>query len=144
MKKISRFVCAILVASIFLVTPVYAVSDSDPRASKYFGADSCYLYKTSSTEFQVCYNVTGATLLDEVGANTVIVQRSEDGENWTNMQTYSKADYPEMVDHDSVYHSCSFTYTAEPGYYYRAYVQFYGKLGTGTGILDRYTSKIQV
>lgn len=144
MKKVSKCICVFLIIVAILPTTVSASENTTDRASNFFMADGCYLCQTTGYEIEIWYDVTCVAGMDEVGANKVILQKSLDGSNWTNVKTYTKSDYPKMVDYDTFMHACCLTYTGEPGYYYRAYVQFYAKRGTGSAALDRYTSKIQV
>lgn len=139
MKKFTCLICIILIVSLVLPTAALAAED---RASEYFAADSCYLYKTSSTSFQVWFDVTSVAGMDELGTSVIKVQRSSDGSTWTDMKTYTKESYSQMIATNTVTHSGYVTYTGAAGYYYRAYVKFYAKKGSGSASLPRYTSKM--
>lgn len=144
MNKFARVVCVLLILAMVLPMTVMAAENVDPRASEFFMSDSCYLHKTSGTEFEVWFDVAGLRIMDEIGARTVKVQRSTDGESWTDMKTFRMADYPEMIGKGTAGHSCGLSYAATTGYYYRAYVVFYAKIGTSTATLGRYTSKLKM
>lgn len=142
MKSFVRFACLILVFVMVLTIPAYA-TEFIARGSDYFGARSCYLWKTSSTQFQVWFDVTAMSGMDELGASTIKVQRSADGETWEDMQTYRKANYSNMICENTGMHASYVTYSgAQTGYYYRAYVCFYAKKGTTIAEYSGYTSSI--
>lgn len=141
MKKFTKLICLLVIIALLIPMSVSATED---RASLYFAADSCYLYKTSSTSFQVWFDVTGVDGMDELGTSVIKVQRSSDGSTWTDMKTYTKESYPSMTDTNTGHHGGYVTYSGSAGYYYRAYVKFYAKKGTGSAALDRYTSKLKL
>lgn len=123
---------------------VLAVEDPILRASEFFITDSCYLNQTSDTEFEVWFDVTGTDIMDEIGAKTIKVQRSSDGNSWITVKTFTKEDYPEMIDIDSGFHGCGLPYTGSKGYSYRALVYFYAKKGDNSASLSRYTYTIDL
>lgn len=146
MKKSVRVICMLLVLSMVFMVPVYADSRVNPRGSAFFAAYGAYLYKTSSTSFEVWFDVdANAAIMDEIGASLIEVYRSLDGTNWTLMKTYEKEDYPEMTDTNTGGHVACVTYNgATPGYQYTAYVEFYARNSTGTGYRDVYTYVLQM
>lgn len=137
--RFTRLICFLLIISLVLPVTAFAAED---RASNYFATDSCYLYKTSSTSFQVWFDVTSVGGMDELGTSVITVQRSSDGSAWTDMKTYTKESYSQMITTNAVTHSGYVTYTGTAGYYYRAYIKFYAKKGSGSATLGRYTSKM--
>lgn len=141
MKKISQVIFILLVFSFIL--PVYA--QANVEASDFFGYDECFLNKVSSTEFKICFDVTGTGTMQEIGTSLIIVQRSSDQKSWTDVKTYTKEDYPEMICANTAFHGTSVNYSsATPGYYYRAYVRFYAKNKNGIGELPRYTTPVKM
>lgn len=142
MKHFLRLICLLLVCATICSIPAYA-AENTARGSDYFMCRSCYLWKTSSTQFQVWFDVTAMSGMDELGVSTIIVQRSADGEDWENMQTYRKANYSSMICKNTAAHASYVTYSgAQTGYYYRAYVCFYAKNSAGTAEYISYTSGI--
>lgn len=142
MKRVTQVICLILVLSMTLAIPALAAEVS-PRASDYFMSYSHYLWKVSDTHFEVWFEVAAVRGMDELGASEVKVQRSSDGVNWETVQTYSKADYPSMICNNTVGHSSYVDYyDAQPGYYYRARVNYYAKRGTGSASHIGYTDVI--
>lgn len=143
MKHFVRLVCMILVICLVAAVPAYAEAQGDARASSFFLAHSVSISKESSTLFYVCFDVVATGAMDELGATTIEVQRSSDGENWERMRTYRSDVYSHMLCQDTSAHGGYVTYsTATPGYYYRAYITLYAKNSTGTGIRYRYTQTV--
>lgn len=144
MKRFVKSVCLLLVVAILLATPAFATETVEPRSSSYFMRSSVYLYRTSDTTFQVWFDVTAMHSMQELGAKTIKVQRSSDGENWTDMKTYSRDSYSQMIDTNTIAHSDCVSYTGTPGYYYRAYIVLYAKDNSGNGELYRYTASLKL
>ena len=136
MKLFLRSLCLILVISIILAVPVFATKEATPWASNYFVYYSTYLYRTTGTEFEIWFDVVGRNIMTELGVNSIILQESSDGENWTSIKTYTPEDYPQMICENTGSHADCVSYTGRPGYDYRAYVTFYAKNSSGFG--ERY------
>lgn len=144
MKRFIRCVCFFLVVVMLFINTAFAEENPTPWSSSYFAYNSTFLWKISETQFQIWFDVTAVKGMDELGTKTIKVQRSSDGETWTTMKTYTKESYPQMICEDTAGHSDCVTYTGTKGYYYRAYVVFYAKNSSGTGILNRYTDTIKL
>ena len=126
MKRFLRLVCLLVVFATLAAIPAYA-QEVSTRASNELGAYRAYCTKVSSTQVSAFFQVIGTTALDEIGANTVKIQYSADGVNWTTAKTFRKADYPSMVDYNTSAHATTLTATVPSGKQYRAYVEFYGE-----------------
>lgn len=146
MKRIVRTVCVILVLSMMLVIPAQAETIVEPRGSAFFSSYVAYLYKTSSTSFQIWFDVdSNAAMMDELGASEIALYRSSDQQNWTKVKTYYMDDYPVMIDTYSFSYVDYVTYSnAWSGYYYYARVTFYAKNSTGVGERDYYTTILKM
>ena len=146
MKKLVRFVCMILACSLILVVPAQAENMVEPRGSAFFASYGTDLYKTSSSSFQIWFDVTAnAARMDVLGVREIIVYRSADQQSWTKMRTYTMNNYPEMVDQNTTCHGGYVTYNyATTGYYYRAYITFYAKNSTGIGERYVYTEILRM
>ncbi len=146
MKKYVRFVCMILVCSLLLAVPAQAASVAEPRASVFFSYHGTDLYKTSSSSFQIWFDVTSNVVtMDVLGVSEIVVYRSADQQSWTKMRTYTMEDYSSMVDQGTTTHTGYVTYNyAITGYYYRARITFYAENSTGIGELDEYTEIIRM
>lgn len=142
MKRLVQCISLLLVMAMLMTIPAFAAGT--PKASRYFIRTSTYLEKTSGTTFDVWFDVTATGTMQELGVSTIKVQRSSDNSTWTTMKTYSKADYSQMTDDNTVAHDDCVTYTGTAGYYYRAKVTFYAKNSSGTGEYVMYTDVISV
>lgn len=131
MKRFTQIVCLILIIATAFAIPVSAEENMQPWGSSYFASMLSYLHKTTGTTFQVWIEVTAGGTLDKLGASEIIVQRSSDNSNWTDMKTYTKEEYTNLVASSDFTHEAYVTYTGTSGYYYRAEVEFYAKKGTG-------------
>lgn len=153
MKRFIRCLAAVMVLVTLLGTVAYAqeVSDQEAealaasaRSSSYFMCWDSYLYKTSSTSFEIWFDVVSAGGMDELGVSRIKVQRSTDASNWTTVKTYYPEDYPAMIEEDtSCVYNCV-TYTGSKGYFYRAYVVFYAKNSKGVGEMPDYAEVISL
>lgn len=141
MKRFVKMVAFVLALAIFVVVPVQA-EEVETRASTYFMCSNVYLYKTSTYNFEAWFSVSAYDIMDELGANSIAIQRSSDGENWTTMGTFSKANYSQFICKNTGSHAACLLYAGTPGYYYRAKITLYAKDSRGTGQLVRYTSKM--
>ncbi len=146
MKKLIRFVCLILVCALFFAVPAQATETAEPRASAFFSYYGTDLYKTSSSSFQIWFDVvSNVTTMDVLGVSEIIVYRSADQQSWTKMRTYTMDNYPQMVAQNTTSHDGYVTYNyATTGYYYRARITFYAKNSTGSGVRDVYTEIIRM
>lgn len=138
MKRFTQIVCLLLVLATCLIIPAMAVEEAVPRSSRFFSSFSAYLYHTSSTQFQIWFNVTATGMMDELGVNSIEVQRSTDNSNWEYVKTYTKEEYENLVVSDTFDHSSYVTCSKASGYSYRAYVEFYAKDSSGTGYYGYY------
>ena len=141
MKKFVRIICFLLVVSTLVAIPAYATEQSE-RASLFFSAYRAYCYAASSTKIEVNFYVVGASIMDELGASRILVQRSSDQTNWTTVKTFSSANYGDMIATNRGTHGATLSCTVASGYYYRAYVTFYAKNSSGYGEKYYYTEII--
>ncbi len=146
MKKLVRVICMLLVCSLLFAVPAQAASVVEPRASAFFSSYGTDLYKTSSSSFQIWFDVvSNVVTMDVLGVSEIIVYRSADQQSWTKMWTYTMDNYPEMVAQNTVGHGGYVTYNyATTGYYYRAYITFYAKNSTGIGERYVYTEILRM
>lgn len=140
MKRLAKTVCFLMVAVMLFTTTAFA---AESRASNYFMMTSTYLERISSSTIEIWFDVSAVGRMDELGVREIKLQRSSDRSNWTTIKTYDKADYSQMIDYNSATHADCVTYnSASSGYYYRAYVEFYAKNSSGTGVFSDYTATI--
>lgn len=146
MKKILRTICIVIVLSLVLAIPAYADSTAETRGSAFFGSYATDLYKTSSSSFQIWFDVVAnVATMDVLGVSEIIVYRSADQQSWTKMRTYTMDNYPQMVAQNTSAHIDYVTYNyATTGYYYTAYITFYAKNSTGIGERYVYTEILKM
>ena len=126
MKRFLRTVCLLVVFATLAAIPAYA-QEVTPRGSNELSSYRAYCTKKTSTSVVVSYQVVGTGIIDEIGANTIKVQYSSDGTNWTTAKTFQKSVYPSMVSHNTGAHGGTLTAYVPAGMQYRAYVVFYGE-----------------
>lgn len=144
MKRFISCTSLILVAVLLMSIPALAAETPEPRASYFFTSSSTYLCNVNGSSFEAWFDVTGTGIMDEIGVSFIKIQRSSDGINWTTMRTFSKENYPQLLDYNSTTHAAGISYTGTKGFYYRAWIQLYAKNWRGTGIMDEYTSYIYI
>ena len=146
MKKLFRLICMILACSLLLAVPAHAESVATPWASVFFSSYGTDLYITSSSSFQIWFDVvSNVVTMDELGVSEIALYESPDQQSWTRVQIYLMDDYPQMVDQNTTSHDGYVTYNnAITGYYYTARITFYAKNSRGIGELDEYTEIIRM
>ena len=147
MKNFVRFVSMILACSLFLAAPAQAVETAEPRESAFFASYGTDLYKTSSSSFQIWFDViaNAGTSMQELGVSEIVVYRSANRQSWTRMNTYRMGTYPQMVELNTQSHEGYVAYNnATTGYYYRARITFYAKNSTGIGERYVYTEILRM
>ncbi len=147
MKKLVRFVCLILACSLLFAVPAQAESVVEPRGSAFFASYGTDLYKTSSSSFQIWFDViaNAGNTMQVLGVSEIVVYRSADQQSWTKMRTYTMDNYSQMVAQNTTSHGGYVTYNyATAGYYYTARVTFYAKNSTGSSVRDVYTEIIKM
>lgn len=146
MKKLVRVICMMLVCSLLFAVPAQAAS-VESRESAFFSYYGTDLYKTSSSSFQIWFDVTANAWvsMQVLGVSEIIVYRSADQQSWTKMRTYTMDSYSQMVAQNTQSHDGYVTYNyATTGYYYTARITFYAKNSTGIGERDVYTEIIRM
>lgn len=146
MKWITKLICLIVAMALLLAVPVAAEeNDGISTYSLYFISWSAYLYKESSTQFDICFDVLARDTMKELGVSWVKVQRSSDGSTWSTIETLTPDDYPEFMAENTSMHMDYILYTATSGYYYRAYMKFYAKNSSGgSGVVYAYTDVVKL
>lgn len=142
MKRFVKCVCLLLAMSLMMAVPVCAAENPNTRGSQFFMASSVYLDPTSGTAFQVWFDITAVGMMDELGAKSITIQRSTDNANWSNVSTYSRYSYSNLICKNTSEHASYITFYGSSGYYYRAYVELYAKDGNSSATVGKYTSSI--
>ena len=141
-----RFTCAFLVFGLLLAFPANAESVAEPRESAFFSSYGTDLNKTSSTSFEIWFDVTSnAAPMDLLGVSEIALYQSVDRHSWSKIKTYTKSAYAFFVDDNTTCHGGHVTYNfATPGYYYTARITFYAKKGINVAETDIYTEILQM
>lgn len=143
MKNGFKILCVILALSFLLVTPVFA-EESSNRASAFFVLTRTYLDPTSTSKFDIWFEVTAQRTMQELGVSYIEIQKSTNGITWQSMRTYEPDLFPEMIETNTAFHTDSIVYSGIPGSYYKAKVTYYAKDSTGTGYYDTWTDVIRL
>ena len=113
--------------NLYMAIPV-AAQEAAPYASSYFGSRDAFLWRTSSTSCQAWFEVTAVRGMAELGAMYIDIEESSDGVNWYVVQTFRRANNPNMMAYNTSDHSSYVTFSEmKPGYQYRMYVSLYAK-----------------
>lgn len=136
MKRFIRILSFVMAFALLLTTPAFAAETVSPRASNYFMSSSAYFDDVAGSRVDVWFDVMALGTMDELGASKIKVQRSTDLVNWTTVQTYYKADYPQLTDTDTVHHAASVPFYPTNGYYYRIVVTLYAKNSSGSATMS--------
>ena len=141
MRRIIRIMCMVL-SVLFLVSIPVLAEESNPYSSIFFASYDSFIRNPAGNSLRIWFDVVGNGIMDEIGVQSVLLERSSDGENWTSYRTFFPEDYPQMICEDTGiaydYVSCAVSY----GYYYRAYVTFYAKNSRGRGNAYDYAETI--
>ena len=139
MKRFTQVISIILVLVMALSTTAFAVETADSRASSFFSASSVYFWHVSGTQYQVWFDVTSRGTMDVLGASEIVVERSTDEKNWSEVATFDMADYSQMTTTNTFTYANYVSVTCTSGYSYRATVYLYAKNSSGTGIMPEVT-----
>lgn len=139
MKRFIRAVCIFMVFVTMFTTVAFA---AESRASNFFAATSTYIDRYSNSKLEIWFDVTALGQMEVVGVQLIKLQRSTDKSDWETVKTYKMADYSQMTCTNTAGHADCVTYYGSSTYYYRAYVEFYAKNSSGTGVYSRYTATV--
>lgn len=142
MKRFLKAVCFLMAAITLFSTTAFAAESAEPRASRFFAMTSTYIDRSSTSELDIWFEVTAVSQMQVLGVRSIELQRSTDRTNWTTVTTYDMEDYSQMTCDNTVDHSDYVTYYGSHKYYYRAYVEFYAKNSSGSGVYGRYTATV--
>lgn len=142
MNKLIKAVCLLMAVVALFSNVAYAAESEGSRSSNYFMMTSTYIERYSDDELEIWFDVTAVDRMDVLGVRYIELQRSTDKSNWTTVATYDKSDYSQMTCSNTIAHADCVSYSGSSTYYYRAYVEFYAKVGNGIGVYSRYTATV--
>ena len=124
-----------------LSTTSFAAEIPDSWASNFFWYSSVYFSYVSGSQYQIWFDVTAVSRMNELGASKIVVERSTDLVDWEPVKIYNKSSYSQMTTTSTTAHYASYvTYYPADGYAYRATVTLYAKNSSGTGEMDETTA----
>lgn len=139
MRRFLRTVCFLMAAVMLFSTTAFA---AESRSSNFFAKSSTYIDRSSSSKLDIWFDVTAVGTMQVLGVRSIELQKSTDKTNWSYVKTYEMADFPQMTCSNTVAHADCVTYYGNSSYYYRAYVEFYAKNSSGTGVYGKYTATV--
>ena len=142
MKRFVRIISIILVAVLLLSVPAMAAEDT--RSSRYIMSTCVYLHQTTSNQFRIWHEVIALGIMDKLGASTIYVQESTDGNSWSTVWTYTSRGYPHMVAENDYFYTNYVTYLGTAGLYYRARITLFAEDSTGRGEVTVYTDVLKL
>lgn len=123
-KNILKTFALILVLIMVFSIPAFSIP-AYARYSDYIDSYLAYLYSPNSNTVQVWFELKANYTSDKVGVTTIILQVSDDLENWENVGTYKDDDYPHLMASNTISICTNLEKSVEPGHYYRAGLVFY-------------------
>lgn len=144
MKRLSQIICIILIFAMLLSTTAFAAEVPNQRASMFFLGSSVYFWHTSGNNYQIWFDVTAMGTMQKLGASYIVVERSEDLDDWDYVCSYDMDDYSQMIARNTSNHADYVPFTATTGYAYRAIVTLYAKNSSGTGEMDETTTVLDL
>lgn len=100
-----------------------------PRESYYLSSYNAYIYLAGNGLVQVYFNAQGTSTMDELGALSVSLYESKDGNEWTWKKTFTHDSTSGMLSYNDYFHSSYVEYQGVEGRYYKAYVCIWGGKG---------------
>ncbi len=135
LKKVMRNIALILVIMICVSSTTFAAktdTEAGTRASLYLDSYNAYIYAAGGGNLEIWFDVIATGNMDEVGALTIILQASKDGNSWSRVKTFQYSDYDSMLEYDDFEHCSYVEYKGISGQHYRAYVTIWaGRNGDG-------------
>lgn len=144
-KRIIKIIAFVLLLAV-IPTNAHAIDipSSDVYASRYLSAYRAYMHDAGRGKVQVCFDVTGTTDMEDIGALSIKLYESKDNSNWTWIKTFDHTDYPHILGHNDYYHEGYVTYSsAVRGRYYKAYVCIWAGRNGGGDQRHFWTSSIK-
>lgn len=143
LKKTIRFVAVLLVLATLFAVPAQAAGTS-VYASRYFVSYGTYIHVVEGNHLQIWFEMVGTDIMNKIGVSEIIIKRSSDNQNWTNVYWYYPEDYSSMMVSNEGDHVGYVPFYGTHGYYYKAYVTFYAKDSAGVGTICDYTDPVYI
>jgi len=126
-KKLKIIFTILLMVVMCMMTTSIAMA----RASKYIDAYNGGIHSYSNGDLEIYFNITSEGTVDKLGAKTIILQEwNKNTKKWVGIQTYSYADYPNMLKSNTQNNNFYITYSDSVSeHLYRAKIYFYAEKG---------------
>ena len=122
-------VIAIMLA-MALMMPIGATATEQeaatPRASYYLSAYTAYVCAMGNGRLEIWFEVTGSGTQEYLGVTSIFLYESTDNANWYRVDTFSHADYDQMLLTNEWEVIDYVEYQGVAGRYYKAYVGIWG------------------
>lgn len=143
MNRTIRTICFLLSVVMLFVMPVYA-EENNTYSSAFIASYDSSICIPSGRTLEIWFDVVGKGEMDEIGVESIELQRSSTGSSWTVIKTFLPEDYPQMICENTGIAYDYVTYTGTYGYYYRAYVTFYASNSRGWGNEYQYSETVYI
>ena len=97
-RFLSSFLAVLMVSSILCTFAAASV-----KSSAYLSAYRAVMTPESGGKLAITIDVTGVGYMPEIGAKTIYVYESLDGQSFYWVKTYESSDYPIMMGSGSIY-----------------------------------------
>lgn len=138
-----RTICFLLCLVMLFAMPVSADTNNTYSSSFISSYDSSINIPSGRT-LEIWFDVVGKGEMDEIGVESIELERSTNGNSWSLVKTFLPEDYPQMICENTGIALDYVTYTGTYGYYYRAYVTFYASNSRGWGNEFQYSETVYI
>lgn len=111
-------------------------TSASARSSEYLHGYSVMITPESNGKLVISLDITGVGDITEIGAKTIYVYESTNGEDFSWVKTYNSSDYPKMMGSGKLFYKDVLTHQGTAGRYYYAKACVYA--GNSTGGDERY------
>lgn len=136
MTKFFSMILALAMIPSILCTAASAAIQS----SAYLDGYSASVTPIGDGKIVVTVEVIGVGRMTKLGAETIYIYESADGELFHRVATYESEDYPIMMGSGRVYYEDAVTHQGKAGYYYYASVNVYAANANGSDTKNYTTS----
>ena len=119
--------CMLVMAMVVPVSVSAAVPETVmPCASDYLMCYTAYICAMGNGDLEIWFEVTGTDTQEYLGVTTIFLYESTDNVNWYRVDTFSHADYDQMLLTNEWDVMDYVPYEGVVGRYYKAYVGIWG------------------
>lgn len=130
-RILSGILALMMISSLFCTAASAAV-----QSSAYLDGYSVMMTPKSNGKLVVTLDVSAVAPMSKIGANSIAIYESTNGEDFYWVKTYYSSDYPKMMGSGFYLYEDVFTHQGTAGRYYYATANVYA--GNSTGGDERY------